>query len=1190
MNHPLHHKTTAAKSRRDGQANGGFALIIALSLMAFVLLLLLSITTLTQVEIKTASLQKDKLEAQQNALLGLKLALGDLQKLSGSDQRITAAAAILDPTPTGPDSGITDRVTHPNWVGVWDSDPGLPHLNDRLNTADTYYNYGARRVDDSDNRFLGWLVSGNQDNITDRDATITAKDEVLIYGADFDSSDPEQLATQVLVEKMPINAGSANAGKYAYWVSDENSKARIDAYSSNSQGSSAESLSRGRFATNQRSAIELMDTAAFAEIPQNGTQSRLDFLLSPEDLPLALNNSANVLPAVRRNAHALTTTALGLLTNTYTSGLRIDLSSLLRQNPLDNALNQEIPSYTQDGASRLVKYPPSTANFSAPEAPTWEQLQSYAATTSDPDGSGVIARKHSKTEHGFYPLITRYTVRIVPVLENDKTSGDLLHFYLETKIAIVNPYNVPLQIDDSMYAHLFVEEYDEANKNGATMTLAAHKGYDRSPNPKPGRKMTTFSSDFFENSDLHHYTDSNGVEYNGFRFRLPNTTLLPGEVLSLGIEDDGAPYNGENKLLPGALDTGTFYSKLTHKDESGNIVRAPVSWSNLEQTQAVTAYWLTFPIVSGGLETVSDPKTESDRIVRILPFKVAIGISDTPEPSDEEDFYHLAQGIECANPNAVAKYHHGRSTATIGNWGIGNSYDKSLYDYSSNSKHMPITFDVVLNGGFDYPLNNWPTGKHGTTAFGYRLDHKWLRGYNFRAPLHAPVASDLTEKAPNGLYGAAAMYAVYELGGAYKYLDDRLAKMETFGTNAYWGTGNTTSDGLTQTNFYDLPSDSIGLLSLGQLQHFQISQITSSQPYSVGNGVAEMKIGDTGRIVMETDFQQESPVDNSFLPVDQAFLVNNALWDGFFFSGMQADINQADLSKWDGPPLQNRYAFSPVATTTRINNPTTAASELYVDGAFNINSTQKSAWKAILAGANGLVFDPVTGDTSTTLDSPVSRSVFPTANSGTDNEALINGFRQLTEAEINSLAATIVAEIKDRGPFLSLADFVNRKLEPGNTENGLYGTLEAALNKTTLNDDQKLDSFTEEEDLPIWSVRPEAHIKALFDGSRGESISQWITQADLLQRIAPFVSARGDTFTIRAYGETLDPTSDKVIAHALCEATVQRVYDYIDANSNTPEDEQYRFNNDSKSYENGTLNAVNQQFGRRYKITNIRWL
>ena len=46
---------------------GGFALVIALSLMAFVLLLLLSISTLVQVETRSADTQKEKLEAQQNA-------------------------------------------------------------------------------------------------------------------------------------------------------------------------------------------------------------------------------------------------------------------------------------------------------------------------------------------------------------------------------------------------------------------------------------------------------------------------------------------------------------------------------------------------------------------------------------------------------------------------------------------------------------------------------------------------------------------------------------------------------------------------------------------------------------------------------------------------------------------------------------------------------------------------------------------------------------------------------------------------------------------------------------------------------------------------------------------------------------------------------------------------------------------
>jgi len=57
----------------------GFALVIALSFMAFVLLLLLSITTLVQVETRSARISATQNEAEQNALLSLQEALGALQ-------------------------------------------------------------------------------------------------------------------------------------------------------------------------------------------------------------------------------------------------------------------------------------------------------------------------------------------------------------------------------------------------------------------------------------------------------------------------------------------------------------------------------------------------------------------------------------------------------------------------------------------------------------------------------------------------------------------------------------------------------------------------------------------------------------------------------------------------------------------------------------------------------------------------------------------------------------------------------------------------------------------------------------------------------------------------------------------------------------------------------------------------------
>ena len=71
-------------------AQGGFAL----SLMAFVLLLL-SITTLVQVETQGSQIQLQQMEAEQAALLGLQLVLGELQKTAGPDQRVSATADLL---------------------------------------------------------------------------------------------------------------------------------------------------------------------------------------------------------------------------------------------------------------------------------------------------------------------------------------------------------------------------------------------------------------------------------------------------------------------------------------------------------------------------------------------------------------------------------------------------------------------------------------------------------------------------------------------------------------------------------------------------------------------------------------------------------------------------------------------------------------------------------------------------------------------------------------------------------------------------------------------------------------------------------------------------------------------------------------------------------------------------------------
>jgi hypothetical protein len=62
------------------------------------------------------------------------------------------------------------------------------------------------------------------------------------------------------------------------------------------------------------------------------------------------------------------------------------------------------------------------------------------------------------------------------------------------------------------------------------------------------------------------------------------------------------------------------------------------------------------------------------------------------------------------------------------------------------------------------------------------------------------------------------------------------------------------------------------------------------------------------------------------------------------------------------------------------------------------------------------------------FDTPVDSDVMTAGSVAEQNQNSFKGYRFLTMDQLDSIATAIVTEVKNRGPFVCLADFVNRAL------------------------------------------------------------------------------------------------------------------------------------------------------------------
>ena len=101
---------TRMKLPFKGRRPRAFALVITLALMVLLTLIVVGLLSLSSVALRTSTQGEAMATARANARLALMLALGELQRSAGPDQRVTARADILD-----------DKIANPKITGVWES-------------------------------------------------------------------------------------------------------------------------------------------------------------------------------------------------------------------------------------------------------------------------------------------------------------------------------------------------------------------------------------------------------------------------------------------------------------------------------------------------------------------------------------------------------------------------------------------------------------------------------------------------------------------------------------------------------------------------------------------------------------------------------------------------------------------------------------------------------------------------------------------------------------------------------------------------------------------------------------------------------------------------------------------------------------------------------------------------------------
>ncbi|MBW8782978.1 MAG: hypothetical protein JF599_13985 [Verrucomicrobia bacterium] len=1183
----------------------GFALLITITLLSFLVLLLVSLSALTRVETQVASNSQQLAQARQNALLALNIALGQLQKYAGPDQRVTGTTDLAGDVTTGarlPAGGTptnTQSLASPDglrpaklnglvgpqagtryWTGVWGNYDAK---------TDIYKQTPAPVL-------LNWLVSGNeQTSFSSTNGQITGSNgELGTKAPDFNPSATVSLpasATEVGSiarsggkQDAVLLVGPATADSTSRKLLDGSSETASDRYiiaplvniTADPRSVPGLGATSGSPVTIGRYAYWVGDEGVKAKY--NLVDSYTNYTSPTDDTNVAFTT---------REGNTLSTTGGALARYRLMAAQRNGLEGL-------PGLNYQANNAT---VGRVLKAEQMRfAGSATVNAPDQQQRVHDVTTTS----AGVLT---NTLEGGLRKDLTAY-------LEN---TGNVFTGGIAPLVGTnIIPNNSPGQ---GPKWDLLKSYYDlAATTQTGTVDI---------------RPATTTQMGIFPIvSDVRLLFGLKPVNTLSSNATQAEYASSPAQALFNPLIVLTNPYN-----LPLRLTSGlqmefklTAFTDFADSQARGelyfkNIILVPTPYRVLSRVRANGA-------VIRSPSLLNNVKFQFPANVVIQPGKSAI-FSIKSNQVDVGNNATLTEGT----PSGSTFYYYGKtvsgSTMSFQNYGLddgGNSTPldivfsnssgvvlKSLkglnvdcQDNGSDTTRWPQAFVIgMFKANVSYPGDLAPATAEKNRNRTLRL----FADFNLRAANNRQIL---------WLYSLPPYRARWlpVLGTPATEVPTEFTN--SLGSGAFWGRDTTTS--LQEARLFDLPTPrstgtEMPLLSLAQLQHADLTADDDNigvghQPgYAVGNSLCppylprdQIKQQRPDWHSLQTGSPDYSEVQRNYY--DISYLLNCALWDKYFFSAIPqtATSYESVNARYHYVPDATLAAANSTVKATALHNPTLTARYLMVDGAFNINSTSIEGWKAVLGGSRGL---KMPGDSQADAAFPRSvrqPGVATVPKPSGDGADTYTGFRRLNDDQLTNLANEIVKQVRLRGPFVSLAQFVNRSLTTSSASLALQGPLQTAIDSATgginvftavtpTQDQVAITSVSESpigkpvgtyRIFPTTDVSPANTLPLVSEqGYRSTAAPGWLTQADLLQVIGPALSTRSDTFVIRTYGDVKNPLDGSTgpVARAWCEAVVQRFPDYVDTSDNAEVDPA-----------NLPATSINRTYGRRFKVVSFRWL